>query len=82
MTSLYLSKFLKILIVVVLLIVVCVEKPPPKLLIVQSASQIGGHLGLYWNGTIYLAPGATWEVFQHELNHHYYGSVGETPTKF
>lgn len=54
-------------------------KPPPQLVVVRDASQIGGKPGVYNAGfkTIYLAPGATWDVLEHELDHHYYGSLGE-----
>lgn len=51
---------------------------PPRLVIVPDAALIGGP-GMYRGGTIYLAPGADWNVFEHEMNHHRFGSLGETP---
>jgi hypothetical protein len=55
----------------------CADPPPPKLVVVPTQSQLFGHPGLYFDGTIYLAPGATWDVLQHEIDHHRYGSLGE-----
>ena len=54
-------------------------KGAPNLVIVKDRAQIGGNLGIYspGSGTIYLAPGANWDVLQHELDHHYFGSLGE-----
>jgi hypothetical protein len=68
---------MKWLIILFLFILACAEPPPPKLVVVPSQTQLRGHLGMYWQGTIFLAPGATWEVLQHELDHHKYGSLGE-----
>ena len=71
---------MKWLIILSLFILACAESsPPPNLVIVPSATQLDGKLGMYWAGTIYLAPGATWEILQHELDHHKYGSLGEEP---
>jgi len=54
-------------------------KLPPNLTIVTDRTALGGHLGFYHPGsrTVFLAPGANWDVLQHELNHHYFGSMGE-----
>lgn len=43
---------------------------PPRLLVVLDKAQIGGNLGYYWGGIIYLAPGATERTLTHELGHH------------
>ena len=56
----------------------CADPGPPRLVVVPDKAQLDGHVGAYWGGTVYLAPGATWEVLQHELDHHYWGSLGET----
>jgi len=46
----------------------CSAMKPPRLLVVER-HQLGGHLGAYMGGTIYLAPGADEKVLTHELGH-------------
>jgi len=47
----------------------CAAPLPPRLVVVEK-HQLAGKLGAYWNGTIYLAPGADERVLTHELGHH------------
>jgi hypothetical protein len=70
-----------LVLVLLLLLQGCVVMPvlPPRLVVVQSRVLLGDRPGMYMGGTIYLAPGADWNVFEHELNHHRFGSMGETP---
>jgi len=55
--------------------------PDPNLVVVPDKAQLGGRVGMYWDGTIFLAPGASWEVLEHELMHHRYGNLGEAEIK-
>ena len=72
----------KIIVIAVLVSLAgCATTGPPRLVVVPSAAQLGGHVGAYWADTIYLAPGASWEVLEHELGHHYFGSMSENPDR-
>ena len=68
-------------IALIFLLTGCTTWWPPNLLIVKDKAQLGGKAGGYMPSTrtIYLAPGANWEVLQHELDHHHYGGMGEKP---
>ena len=61
----------------------CATPAPPRLIVVPDKAQLGGKLGMYWGGTIYVLKGLDREtehkVINHELDHHYYGSMGELP---
>ena len=63
----------------------CTTMDPPRLVVVPDRAQLGDKAGMYWGGTIYVLEGLDREkereVIEHELSHHYWGSLGEEPIR-